>query len=296
MTKEQDMTERVKAYAKINLHLDIRGIREDGYHDVETVMQTVSLCDTVTVTLRDDEKFTCECNVAGVPTDEKNIALKAARLFVRAVESNKGAHVKIEKNIPMAAGLAGGSTDAAAVLEALNRLYGNKLTAKELCALGSQLGADVPFCIVGGCAYSDGKGDILHSFPHIPDDTAFVVACGGEGVSTPWAYRLMDSVYNGFADYSPRGTKDLEEALLSDAPEAFAEHIFNIFEAPILKERPVAADIKALMKDCGARAAMMSGSGPSVFGIFKNTDDAKKAEKKIKERGYFAFFCLPVKK
>lgn len=290
------MTEMVKAYAKINLHLDIKGIREDGYHDVENVMQSVSLCDIVTVSHREDGVFSCECNVEGVPTDEKNIAVRAAMLFCKAVGSDRGVHVKIEKNIPMAAGLAGGSTDAAAVLEALNKAYGNKLSRGELYALGAQLGADVPFCIEGGCAYSDGKGDVLHRFSPIPRDTVFVVACGGEGVSTPWAYRLMDSVYRNFADYAPKGTEALEAALKGEKPREFYKHIFNIFEEPVLNERPVAAQIKSIMLDSGAKASMMSGSGPSVFGIFESTQSAKKAEESIKALGYFAAVCFPVKK
>jgi 4-diphosphocytidyl-2-C-methyl-D-erythritol kinase len=286
------MTQTVRAYAKINLHLDIKGIRADGYHDVETVMQTVSLCDTVTVTLT-DSSVSCECDAEGVPADEKNIAVRAARLFLDAIGSNRGAHIRIEKRIPMAAGLAGGSTDAAATLKALNMLYGEPLEESELLSLGSRLGADVPFCIRGGCAYSDGKGDILHEFSRIPEDTVIVVACGGEGVSTPWGYRLMDETYDNFKDYATKGTDALKAALDSDEPESFCGYIFNIFEAPVLRERPVAAELKQTMLDMGARAAMMSGSGPSVFGIFKDTGDAEKVAEAIKSAGYFACVCSP---
>lgn len=287
------MTETVKAYAKINLHLDICGIREDGYHNVQTVMQTVSLCDNVSVTLTDTEGISCECNVSGVPTDDKNIAVRAARLFFERANIKSGARIRIEKRIPMAAGLAGGSSDAAATLRALNKLYDGKFSQKELCELGSHLGADVPFCIVGGCAYSDGRGDMLHGFPSIPDDTVFLIACGGEGVSTPWAYRLMDEVYDNFSNYIPRGTEDLKKALLSRKPNDFASFIFNVFEAPVLERRPVASDIKEIMLKGGARAAMMSGSGPSVFGIFESEGDAKKAENIIKSAGFFASVCAP---
>ena len=284
----------VKAYAKINLHLDICGIRNDGYHDVETVMQTVSLCDEVTVSFSECDRVTCECNVEGVPTDEKNIAVKAAILFAQKSGMDSGVHIKIEKNITMAAGLAGGSADAAATLRALNILHGNIFTVQELCDIASCLGADVPFCIVGGCSYTDGKGDVLHSFPPIPKDTVFLIACGGEGVSTPWAYRLMDEVFDNFLSYSPKGVDRLKQVLLSEKPQSFANCIFNIFESPVLERRPVAELIKSTMLKNGAVAAMMSGSGPSVFGIFKSEEDAKLVEEKIKNSGYFAQACYPI--
>ena len=289
------MTETVKAYAKINLHLDITGIRDDGFHSVETVMQTVSLCDNVSVTLNGTKDISCECDIQGVPTDEKNIAVRAARLYLSTAHIERGAHIKIEKRIPMAAGLAGGSADAAATLLALNRLCGSKLTTEELCALGSTLGADVPFCIEGGCAYSDGKGDILHPFPQIPKDTIFLVAFGGEGVSTPWGYGVMDKIYNNFADYAPKGTEKLRAVLLCQHPEDFSKHLFNIFEEPILAQRPVAAKIKMIMLDTEAKAAMMSGSGPSVYGVFESVAHAEKAMEIIQNNGYFAQVCYPAK-
>lgn len=284
------MKKSVKGYAKINLHLDIRGIRDDGYHDVETVMQTLTLCDTVTVEIKEECGVSCDCSLAEVPTDERNIAVRAALLYLQRINSNKGIHVSIEKNIPMAAGLAGGSTDAAATLIALNRLFENKLAEKELLVIGSKLGADVPFCIRGGCAYTDGKGDILHDFPALPKDVVFVVACGGEGVSTPWAYRLMDEVHGNFIGYKTRGTQTLKNALLND-PQNFSNHLFNIFEEPVLERRPIASEIKKVLLDFGARAAMMSGSGPSVFAVFENVEMAKTAVKKIKDMGHFASLC-----
>ena len=285
------MTRTVKGYAKINLHLDISGIREDGYHDVEIVMQTLTLCDNITVTLCESGNFSCECNIADVPTGEKNIAVRAAMLYAEETGLCEGVHIKIEKNIPMAAGLAGGSTDAAATLIALNELCGNKLTEAELLRIGSKLGADVPFCIRGGCAYTDGRGDILHQFPALPEGLIFVVACGGEGVSTPWAYRLMDETYDRFVNYETRGVSGLKNALLSETPKSFTEHLFNIFEEPVLRERPVAQELKHTLIELGAKAAMMSGSGPSVFGVFESEEQARNAEKAIKEKGYFASVC-----
>ncbi len=290
------MIEIVIAYAKINLHLDICTKRADGYHDVETVMQSVSLRDTISVTPHEACEFTCECNVEGVPTDEKNIAVRAAKLYAEKTGMRGGAHIEIEKNIPMAAGLAGGSTDAAATLVALNRINGSPLDENKLCELASTLGADVPFCISGGCSYSDGKGDVLHAFPQIPADTVFVVACGGEGVSTPWAYKLMDASFNDFLNYRVKGTGDLHNVLLSDRPENFYKHIFNVFEVPIFEQRPVAKEIKAVMLNGGALNAMMSGSGPSVFGIFNDAVSAQKITDEIRKLGFFAAVCYPVAK
>ena len=224
------MTEQIKACAKINLHLDLKSKRDDGFHEVETVMQSVSLCDDISVTLTEDNEFFAECNVADVPTGDKNIAVRAAKLFATRASLTQGAKIRIEKRIPMAAGLAGGSTDAAAVLVAMNRLCDNRFSYDELCDMASSLGSDVPFCISGGCVYSEGRGEILSPFVEIPTDTVLVVACGGEGVSTPWAYSLMDREFDDFKEYEVRGVDGLRAALKSDAPESFCEHLFNIFD------------------------------------------------------------------
>lgn len=287
------MKQTVKGYAKINLHLDICGIRDDGYHSVETVMQTVSLFDTVSVSTGELDGIECVCDVPGVPTDDKNIAVRAARLFIERTGILGGISIYINKRIPMAAGLAGGSADAAATLKALNLMYGEPLSTDELCELGSMLGADVPFCIVCGTAYTDGRGDVIHSFPALPKEAVIVVACGGEGVSTPWAYRLMDSSFDRFVNYEPKGTAELEAALNSSEPMEFASHLFNIFEGPVLKERPIAARIKKIMTDGGAIAAMMSGSGPSVYGIFDSYAIAEETVKAIAKEGFFACVCYP---
>ena len=288
------MSEIIKAYAKINLHLDITKKREDGYHNVETVMQSVSLYDTVEASFSDLSGITCECNLKEVPKDDKNIAVRAAKLYLQESGIKNGVCIKIEKRIPISAGLAGGSTDAAATLIALNRLSENRFSEQELCDLGSRLGADVPFCIIGGTSYSDGKGDILHQFPTIPEDTVLVVACGGEGVSTPWAYQLMDKIYNDFLDYSPKSTEALKKVLLSDSPDKFYEHLFNVFEKGVMSERPVSAEIKSIMLACGAKSALMSGSGPSVYGVFDNLSDAQGAVDAIRSNRYFADICFPI--
>ena len=287
---------RVFGYAKINLHLDITGRRDDGYHTVNTVMQTVSLCDEVTVTLREDERIFASCNILGVPTDEKNLAVRAALLLRDAVGTTFGAQIQIQKAIPMAAGLAGGSADAAATLVGLNRLLSEPCSREQLCEIGSQLGADVPFCIVGGTRFADGKGDVLHDFPNMPD-CVIVIACEGEGVSTPWAYRRLDETFGHFEEkfgYIPQSIDPLKQALAENNLRGIAETMFNIFEAPVLAERPVAAELRSLFLSSGALGAMMSGSGPSVFAIFPSEENAKKALELLGEKGYRGFLCRPV--
>lgn len=287
-----------KGFAKINLHLDITGRTPDGYHLVQTVMQSISLYDEVTLSLRGDGAFSLSCNACGVPTDERNLAIKAALAFREKTGVKYGADIVINKSIPMAAGMAGGSADAAAALRCFNKVCGNILSVEELCALGASLGADVPFCIVGGCAYADGKGDVLHDFEKMPD-CHIVAACGGEGVSTPFAYKTIDDIYGGFFDessYKSRGTETLLAAMREGDISSVANAMYNIFEEPILSIRPIAADIKETMKNGGSLGAMMSGSGPSVFGIFTDKESAERTAQTIREKGHFAQVCRPVGK
>ena len=291
------MMERItkRGYGKINLHLDITGRMPDGYHCVETVMQSVSLCDEVTLTPRREPFFDASCNVAGVPTDEKNLVVRAALLFREQVPCDFGAHIAIEKSIPMAAGMAGGSADAAAVLLGMNELCGSPLTTEQLCALGSRLGADVPFCVVGGTAFADGRGDVLHPLPPMPS-CHLVIACAGEGVSTPWAYGLLDQLHGNFeagCGYHPKETEPLIDALRTGDLSTVSSSLYNIFEEPVLTQRPVAASIKALLLANGAMGAMMSGSGPSVFGIFDVVETATAASDVLKAEGYQPYLCTP---
>lgn len=291
-----DRTKEI-GYAKINLHLDITGRAENGYHTVQTVMQTISLCDEITLTKRRDSEIYVTCNMGGVPTDGSNLAVRAAELYRTKIGETRGFDINIDKNIPMAAGMAGGGADAAAVLRGLNRMYGNPMTTAELCTIASMLGADVPFCVVGGTAYADGHGDILHPFEEMPE-CAIVAACGGQSVSTPWAYRRLDELYHNFdgSVYTSVGLDHLIQAMRSGKTAEVARNLYNIFEEPILSERPVAEEIRQCMLDFGALGAMMSGSGPSVFGIFSDDHRAKKAALRLCERGFFAEACRTVKR
>ncbi len=293
MNKQDALTER--GYAKINLHLDVTERRSDGFHSVQTVMQSVSLFDEVTITLG-EPPFFASCNVTGVPTDEKNIAVRAANLFCAATGFRLGGEIFIEKHIPMAAGMAGGSTDGAAVLRLLNRLCGEPLSWEALCSLGAKLGADVPFCIMGGSAYADGKGDVLHPFAPMPDCT-LVIACEGEGVSTPWAYGLLDRHFGNFEPtygYQPKETEPLHMALQKGSMSDMCAQMYNIFEEPVLAERPVAARVKQTLLSCGALGAMMSGSGPSVFGVFTEKSIAETASERMRKEGWTPYICTPV--
>lgn len=289
------MNIRVNAYAKINLHLDVTKIRDDGYHNIQSIMQSISLCDIVDIEIINEEKIIIECNTADVPLDEKNIAYKAAKRFFEKANIKSGAVIKIQKNIPMAAGLAGGSADGAAVLVGLNKLFENALSQNELYALGASLGADIPFCMTCGCCYIAGIGDELTEVEPLSTDTVLVIACGGEGVSTPMAYRLLDDKYNKFINYEPRGYMPLISKI-ADRSNDFCDLLFNIFEEPISNERPAVGNAKAIMLECGARAAMMSGSGPSVFGVFLDASDANRAVESLKKQGYFASAAFPTGK
>ena len=270
------MTARIQAYAKINLHLDVSGLREDGFHNVVTVLHSLSLCDVVDIELSEGEDILIECDKIGVPLDEKNIAHKAAKLFFDSLGRRSGVVIRIKKNIPMAAGLAGGSADGAAVLIGLNKIFDEPFSSEELCEIGARLGADVPFCILCGCAYSEGKGDLPQGLPTLSREMIFVVACGGEGVSTPDAYRALDEAHDNFAIPRQGGERfrSLMTALGARDVDGVRAHMYNIFEEIVLPTHSVAGKLIEEMRAHGAMAAMMSGSGPSVFGIFDTEEKA----------------------
>ena len=285
----------LKACAKINLHLDVVSKADNGYHEVRTVMQTLSLSDTVRVSLCEDGGIRLTCSFEGLPCDRQNIAYRAAELFFEKTGISHGVSIEITKRIPIAAGLAGGSTDAAAVLRALNILCSEPLCLEELCELGARLGADVPFCILGGTKYADGYGEALHDFPKMPE-CFVVVAKSGEGVSTPLAYSALDEAYRSFESgaHIPVDLSALEKALESGDVLAVSQNTYNIFEGVIEPMRPAVSRIKRVMLDSGALCAMMSGSGPSVFGIYRDEDAAENAVKRLESENIEAFAALPV--
>lgn len=275
--------------AKINLFLEVGERRSDGYHDIDSVMQTIALCDRVTVGLTPgDGKISLSCDCPDLPCDRGNIAWRAAEAYLReAGITGYDVAIEIEKKIPLAAGLAGGSTDAAGVLRALQQML-FALSEDALYDLGRRLGADVPFCIRCGCCRTEGIGEVLTPYPSLSPDAIIVVAKGGEGVSTALAYRQMDL---------PR-TRKTSDAMLRalerrDGGEV-ASLLYNAFETVILPEHRSAAYAKQAMIEEGAAGALMSGSGPSVFGIFYNWDDAERIHTRLLSRGYQCFLVNPV--
>lgn len=291
------MTIVENAYAKINLHLDVTGRLDGGFHRVETVMLAVSLCDTLIVTATGEkDKIEVSGNLRDMPGGTDNLAGKAAMRFFEAIGSDHGAVIFIKKRIPMAAGLAGGSADAAATLRALNRLYDLPLSKEKLMEIAAEIGTDVPFCLNGGTAFADGRGERLHSFAFMPG-CAIVVACGGEEVSTPWAYRLLDERWDGFSEastYKPRGVQALRAAMKSGELSALDDATYNIFEEPVSAERPMVSEIRKRMYAGGAVAARMSGSGPAVFGIFGQETQAIDVCNALQKDGIFAAVCRPL--
>ena len=287
-----------QAYAKINLCLDVTGRRENGSHEIDGVMQSVTLCDEITVSF-DANGFTeivltAEGNDA-MPTDERNLAYKAAARLLEAVKMTGKVSIHIKKRIPMAGGLAGGSTDCAAVLRGLNRLLPTPLSVSRLCEIGSRLGADVPFCIVGGAMRTQGIGDLLNPVPSMPD-CYIVISRKGEGVSTPWAYGKLDELYENFHGDATRPEANLDR-LLSGLDQGdlkgICNTVYNIFEPVVSQLQSDVSVLRDEMMKRGALTARMSGSGPSVFGIFEDEAFAKSACEALREMGADAFVCRP---
>lgn len=275
----------VDAYAKINLTLEILNRREDGYHNVDMVMQSISLCDTVWVEKRDDKRITVNCNKFIVDSLENNTAYKAAELFFEASRIiNSGVHIEIEKRIPMQAGLAGGSADAAGVLVAMNRLFNVGLTAEQLMKIGEKIGADVPFCVHGGTMHALGTGTRLIEVDNMPK-CYILVAKPDVGISTAQAYTKSDE--QGFLN---RNCSDkIIEAIKNESLIDVSKNLFNRFEQ-VLDLQEI-EQIKNQMISCGAYNSCMSGSGSAVFGIFSSEDEANMCANRLKIAYKDVFVC-----
>lgn len=271
------------AYAKINLTLDVVGKRGDGYHLLETVMQTVSLCDTVKLEKADDIVITCSDN--RVPVDEKNTCHKAARVFFERTGIAGGARIDIEKRIPSEAGLGGGSSDAAAVLCILNEVYDAKLSYSELEELAAKVGADVPFLIRGGTAVCRGIGEDMERLAGLPEKWVLLVK-PDFGVSTPEAYKMFDES----SDVSAHGTeKFLNTLRVGGNPY---ECLSNDLEAALCNLE--IARIRRELLTLGAEAAQMTGSGSCVYGVFENEDVAVSANDYLKGKIGFVELCRTI--
>ncbi len=258
----------VKAYAKINLTLDIVGRRENGYHDVDMIMQTVSLYDKISVTVNENEsEFLLTCNKENIPTDSSNTAFKAAKLYLEHIGKTCGAIINIEKNIPSQAGLAGGSADGAGVLYALNHYFNNEVPTNEMLTLCSKIGADVPFCYIGGTKLATGIGTTLS---HIKNITNFymVIVKPQINVSTKIAYEKAD--IRGYKNTFIHSKKMLNYIYNNDV-KAIASNLYNDFESIMnLKE---VEEVKNIMVNNNSLGACMSGSGSAIYGIFESKQE-----------------------
>lgn len=262
----------LSANAKINLTLDILGTREDGYHEVAMIMQEISLHDTLSMG-KINQGISLTIVIEGqqgtLPADESNLCWKAAALVQKEYNLQEGVEIHLTKRIPMAAGLAGGSADAAAVLKGMNHLFRLGMTEARLCELGARLGSDIPFCIMGGTMLATGRGEVLTRLPSFPR-VSVVLAKPPVGVSTAWAYKTYDAGYDG---PHPDNEAMLEAIHGGDAHKA-AGLLCNVLEGVTETEHPVIADYKRLMMEHGAMASMMSGSGPTVFGLVREKQQA----------------------
>lgn len=278
----------VKAAAKINLMLDILEKLPNGYHSLWMIMQSVSVYDRVSVEKKTSGGITISCSEDGIPTDERNIAYKAAeKFFDFCDEEDRNIHITIEKNIPHAAGLAGGSADGAAVITALNSLYEKNLPVKKLCQIGVKVGADVPFCIQGGTMLAQDIGQVLSQLPDMPS-CFFVLAKPQQGVSTAEAYAAVDSMNLRHPD-----AHTMFRSVVDGDLNGIAKSLGNVFEQAVdVHER---VSIKEIMRNNDAMGCCMSGSGPTVFGIFENIENAEKCAQELskKIKGITVHVCTP---
>jgi len=271
-------TVTLKALAKINLGLDVLGRRDNGYHDVRMVMQTIYLYDNVTMEKTEEAGIQLECNLFYLPVDETNIAYKAAKLLMDEFDIKEGVRIVLDKHIPVAAGLAGGSANAAAVLVGMNRLFSLGLSGQELMERGVSLGADVPYCVMRGTVLAEGIGEILTPLPPLPK-CYVLIAKPGISVSTKTVYEKLDS-----QEITEHPDIDgILEGLDKQDIHKVAASMGNVLETVTIGDYPIIEEIKHVMKEEGALNAMMSGSGPTVFGMFDDKSKARQAQERIRK-------------
>ncbi len=278
------------AYAKLNLTLDVLGKREDGYHDLQSVMQTISIRDDIEIDVGTGKPWNLLCSMEGIPTDERNLAWKAAKVFCEALNKDPdGLEIRIHKRIPSGAGMGGGSADAAAVLRALNRHYGNPLSIVALAELGAQVGSDVPFCTLCGTAMVEGRGERLRKLPDLPD-CIFVICKPDFSVSTPELYQKIDSV----AIAHRPDNRAMESALLAGDLEKVAENVYNVFDPVVTADHLELNYIKSICNTYGAMNMQMTGSGSAVFAIMPSFEYAAVVCDMLKPNYPNIFIAKPV--
>ena len=278
------------AYAKLNLTLDVLGKREDGYHDLQSVMQTISVRDDVEIDIGTGKPWKLLCDKEGIPTDESNLAWKAAKVYCDALHKDPGGiEIRITKRIPSGAGMGGGSADAAAVLRALNDHYGNPLSLFALAELGAEVGSDVPFCVLCGTAMVEGRGERIRKLPDMPD-CIFVIVKPEFSVSTPELYKKIDEV----AIAKRPDNKAMESALLAGDLLKVSQNLCNVFDPVVTDAHLELNYIKSLMHQYGAVGYQMTGSGSAVFAIVSEFEVAAVICNMLKENYPQVFIGKPV--
>ena len=278
------------AFAKLNLTLDVLGKREDGYHDLQSVMQTISVRDDIEIDIGTGKPWCLKCDKEGIPCDERNLAWKAARVYLDAVKKDPdGIEIRITKRIPSEAGMGGGSADAAAVLRALNRHYGEPLSIGALAELGAQVGSDVPFCVICGTAMVEGRGERLRKLPDMPD-CIFVICKPEFSVSTPELYKKIDETTIG----KRPDNGAMESALLAGDLEKVCQNVFNVFDPVVTAEHNELNYIKSLLHQYGAAAYQMTGSGSAVFAIVSEFEIAAVLCNMLRDNYPQVFIAKPV--
>lgn len=269
-----------RAYAKINIGLDVLRRREDGYHEVKMIMQTVDIYDELVIEKRREFGIELQTDNSGLPSGDDNLIWKAADLLFREKKVTEGVKITLTKRIPVAAGMAGGSADAAAALRGINELFGMGYSQQELQALGVRLGADIPYCLVGGTMLSEGIGEILTPLP-APPEAYLVIAKPDIDVSTAFVY---GNLHADSLTWHP-DIDGMAEALRCGSMRGITDRMGNVLETVTVREYPVIDEIKTVLRERGAENALMSGSGPTVFGIFQEKDTAQRAAEAVESRG-----------
>ena len=277
------------AYAKLNLTLDVTAKRDDGYHDMLMVMQTVSITDSVVLEQTGEKGIHAACNFRYIPTDERNLAVRAAGAFLDTIgEEKNGILIRMDKTIPVGAGMAGGSADAAAVLRGMNRLYGSRMNRRDLEKLGEQVGSDVAFCIAGGTSLARGRGEVLEDLTPIPD-CAIVVCKPGFSISTPELFRKLDQI--GLRTHPD--TAGMLSALESGNLKEISMRMFNVFEEVEDRRMRSETEIKHVLLDYGALGAVMTGTGSAVFGVFSDETAAETCAAHLRSEHKFCRVARP---
>lgn len=283
------MSIQEKAYAKINISLDVAGKRPDGYHEMIMPMQTVSLCDTLTIRM-EGEGIRARSNLRYVPGDERNLAVRAAKRYLEAIgEEGQGLRIELDKRIPVGAGMGGGSADAAAALRALNRAYGDRLSREDLTALAAEIGSDVAFCLVGGTMLATGRGETLQPIAPLPPCHIAIVK-PSFSISTPELFNKLDRAPIRIHP----DTAGLIEAMEQGDLQGVCRRLYNVFEDVDDRRMRSIRQIKGELLDGGALGAVMTGTGSAVFGLFEDAEAAARCCAKLKKEYGFAFVAESV--